>query len=71
MDRREKITFRDVITYAAMAATVAFHAGTYVAVKERVDRHELALEILRQKSARQDTDIEILGVKLKHVRFEK
>lgn len=71
MDIREKITFRDVITYADMAATVAFHAGTYVAVKDRVDRHEIAIEILRQKDARQDTDIEILGVKLKQVRHER
>jgi hypothetical protein len=61
----EKITVRDLVNYVVLAASVGLHFGTFLAVKETVERHSREIKDLQTENARQETDIQILHVRVK------
>lgn len=51
------------MTAGALSAMV-FHAGTFYAVKDKVEQHDKEIETLKQENNRQQIEIEILNVRL-------
>ncbi len=43
---------------------VLFHAGTFYAVKEKVEKHDKEIDLLKTEGNRQQIEIEILNVRL-------
>ena len=64
MTEKNTLSFKDkVMTVGALGAMV-FHAGTFYAVKDKVEKHEKEIEILKQENNRQQIEIEILNVRV-------
>lgn len=64
MQKESAMSFKDkVMTVGALGAMV-FHAGTFYAVKDKVEKHEKEIEILKQENNRQQIEIEILNVRV-------
>lgn len=64
MTEKNTLSFKDkVMTLGALSATV-FHAGTFYAVKDKVEKHEKEIESLKQENNRQQIEIEILNVRV-------
>lgn len=61
--KESAMSFKDkVMTVGALGAMV-FHAGTFYAVKDKVEKHEKEIESLKQENNRQQIEIEILNVR--------
>lgn len=64
MTEKNTLSLKDkVMTVGALGAMV-FHAGTFYAVKDKVEKHDKEIESLKQENNRQQIDIEILSVRL-------
>ena len=64
MTEKNTLSLKDkVMTVGALGAMV-FHAGTFYAVKDKVEKHDKEIESLKQENNRQQIEIEILNVRL-------
>lgn len=60
----KKFSLKDkVMTVGALGATI-FHAGTFYAVKDKVEKHEKEIESVKQENNRQQIELEILNVRV-------
>ena len=59
-----RLSLKDGIMIAGALGAVLFHAGTFYAVKDKVEKHEKDIESIKQENNRQQIEIEILNVKL-------
>ncbi len=70
MPSKDKPNFRDLIYWGILLLTSGFSVGgTYALVnmaEKKLDKHDIKIEALEKENARQNTDIEILDVRLKH-----
>lgn len=64
MERKTAFSFKDKVMIAGAIGAIVFHAGTFYAVKDKVEKHDKEIETLKQENNRQQIDIEILSVRL-------
>lgn len=65
MQKETAMSFKDKIMTAGALSAMVLHAGTFYAVKDKVEKHDKEIEILKQENNRQQIEIEVLTVKLK------
>ena len=65
MSRIEKPPISDFIKYGILILTAGIQIGLFYATRTTVEKHDVEIEKLKQENARQQTDIEILSVRLK------
>lgn len=64
MQKENPMSFKDKIMTAGALSAMVFHAGTFYAVKDKVEKHDKEIESLKQENNRQQIEIEILNVRL-------
>jgi len=64
MQEKNTLSFKDKIMTVGTLGAMVFHAGTFYAVKDKVEKHEKEIEILKQENNRQQIEIEILNVRV-------
>ena len=64
MTEKKPLSLKDTVTIAGAFSAILFHAGTFYAVKDKVEKHDKEIESLKQENNRQQIDIEILSVRL-------
>ena len=57
-------SIKDVVMIVGAIGAILFHAGTFYAVKDKVEKHEKEIESLKQEINRQQIEIEILNVRV-------
>lgn len=62
-DKENPLTIKDAVMIVGALGAVIFHAGTFYAVKDKVDKHDREIESLKQENNRQQIELEILNVK--------
>ena len=65
MQKETAMSSKDKIMTAGALSAMVLHAGTFYAVKDKVEKHDKEIEILKQENNRQQIEIEVLTVKLK------
>lgn len=65
MQKENPMSFKDKIMTAGALSAMVFHAGTFYAVKDKVENHDKEIETLKRENNRQQIEIEVLTVKLK------
>lgn len=58
------ISIKDVVMIVGAIGAILFHAGTFYAVKDKVEKHEKDIESLKQENNRQQIELEILNVRV-------
>lgn len=61
---KNALSLKDAIMIIGAIGAVFFHAGTFYAVKDKVERHDKEIESLKQENNRQQIEIEIMNVRL-------
>ena len=64
MQKESQMSFKDKVMIASALSAMVFHAGTFYAVKDKVEKHEKEIESLKQENIRQQIEIEILNVRV-------
>jgi len=61
---KNALSFKDKVMTVGALGAIVFHAGTFYAVKDKVEKHEKEIESLKQEINRQQIEIEILNVRV-------
>ena len=64
MTEKKPISFKDSVMIVGALGAMVFHAGTFYAVKDKVEKHDKEIESLKQENNRQQIEIEILNVRV-------
>lgn len=64
MTDKKPLSLKDTVMIAGALSAILFHAGTFYAVKDKVEKHDKEIESLKQENNRQQIEIEILNVRL-------
>lgn len=64
MIKESAMSFKDKVMIAGALGAMVFHAGTFYAVKDKVEKHDKEIESLKQENIRQQIEIEILNVRV-------
>lgn len=64
MEKKNNLSLKDSIMIIGALGAIVFHAGTFYAVKDKVEKHEREIESLKQENNRQQIEIEIMNVKI-------
>lgn len=66
MDHKQAWAFslKDIVMIVGAVGAILFHAGTFYAVKDKVEKHDKDIEFIKQENNRQQIEIEIINVKL-------